>query len=129
MMGGRRYSNGRSHPLRFWSGRALRRLNFKKMSSSVIPQQVSEAILQRSEPVPDEAVSVQGPDFDEQLTLESLLQSYERIGFQANSLGKAIKIVDKMVGATLSVDKINWSLQHLALSASLAPLRRTYPRR
>ena len=88
-----------------WSGRALRRLNFKKMSSA-IPQQVSEALLQRSEPVPDEAVSVQGPNFDEHPTLQSLLQSYERIGFQANSLGKAIKIVDKMVGAPLSVDKI-----------------------
>ena len=108
--------------LRLWSGRALRRLNFKKMSS-VIPQHVSEAILQRSEPVPDDAVSVQGPNFDEHPTLESLLQSYERIGFQANSLGKAIKIVDKMVGAPLSVDKINRSLQHPALSASLAPLR------
>ena len=97
--------------------------------SFVIPQQVSEAILQRSEPVPDEAVSVQGPNFDERPTLETLLESYERIGFQANSLGKAIKVVDKMVGASLSVDKINLSLQHPALSASLAPLRRTHPRR
>ena len=97
--------------------------------ASVIPQQVSEAILQRSEPVPDEAVSVQGPNFDEHPTLESLLESYERIGFQANSLGKAIKIVDKMVGAPLSVNNVNVSLQHPALSASLAPLRRTHPRR
>ena len=129
MMGGRRYSNGRSHPLRFGRVAPYAGSTLKKMSSSVIPQQVSEALLQRSEPVPDEAVSVQGPNFDEHPTLESLLQSYERIGFQANSLGKAIKIVDKMVGATLSVDKINWSLQHPALPASLAPLRRTYPQR
>lgn len=42
---------------------------------------------------------MQGPNFDENPTLDSLLESYERIGFQANSLGKAIKIVNKMVGA------------------------------
>ena len=69
--------------------------------SSVIPQTASAAVLKQSEPVSDEAVAVQGPDFDQHLTLETLLDSYERIGFQANSLGKAIKIVDKMVGAPL----------------------------
>jgi deoxyhypusine synthase len=36
-------------------------------------------------------------------TLETLLDSYERIGFQANSLGKAINIVNKMVGAPFSL--------------------------
>jgi hypothetical protein len=70
-------------------------------SSSVIPQAASAAVLKQSEPVPDEAVAVQGPNFDEHPTLETLLDSYERIGFQANSLSKAIKIVDKMVGAPL----------------------------
>ena len=42
---------------------------------------------------------MQGPNFDERPTLETLLDSYERIGFQANSLGKAINIVNKMVRA------------------------------
>ena len=36
-------------------------------------------------------------------TLETLLDSYERISFQANSLGKAINIVNKMVGAPFSL--------------------------
>ncbi|KAI0043135.1 Deoxyhypusine synthase, partial [Auriscalpium vulgare] len=57
-------------------------------------------------PVPDEAVSVKGPNFDEPLTLESLLGSYERIGFQANSLGKAINIVNKMRKWRLSDDPV-----------------------
>ena len=69
---------------------------------SSIPHGVSAAVLKHSEPVPDEAVAVQGPNFEEHPTLETLLESYERIGFQANSLGKAINIVNKMVGAPFS---------------------------
>jgi deoxyhypusine synthase len=86
-----------------------------------IPHGASAAVLKRSEPVPDEAVAVQGPNFDEHPTLETLLESYERIGFQANSLGKAINIVNKMVGAPLSSMCI--SLTRHSFSASLAPLR------
>ena len=71
--------------------------------SSLIPHGASAAVLKQSEPVPDEAIAVQGPNFDERLTLETLLDSYERIGFQANSLGKAINIVNKMVSAPLSL--------------------------
>ena len=71
--------------------------------SSLIPHGASSAVLKQSEPVSDEAVAVQGPNFDERPTLETLLDSYERIGFQANSLGKAINIVNKMVGAPLSL--------------------------
>jgi len=70
--------------------------------SSLIPHGASAAVLKHSEPVPDDAVAVQCPNFDERPTLETLLESYERIGFQANSLGKAISIVNKMVGAPLS---------------------------
>jgi len=93
--------------------------------SSLIPHGASAAILKQSEPVSDEAVAVQGPNFDERPTLETLLDSYERIGFQANSLGKAINIVNKMVGAPLSL-----SICHLPtltstppFPATLAPLR------
>ena len=47
--------------------------------------------------MPEFALTVEGPNFDAPLTLDSLLASYQRIGFQANSLGKAIDIVNKMV--------------------------------
>jgi deoxyhypusine synthase len=66
-------------------------------SDSSIPVGAAAAILQPSDPLPDHAISVQGPDFEKPLSLEGLLKSYERIGFQANSLGRAIHIVNEMV--------------------------------
>ena len=66
-------------------------------SSSNIPAGASSAVLKPSEPMPDFAVTVEGPNFDEGMTLEKLLDSYKRIGFQANSLGKAIDVVNQMV--------------------------------
>ena len=70
----------------------------KMASSSNVPSAASAAVLKPSEPMPDFAVTVEGPKFDEQIDLQGLLNSYKRIGFQANSLGKAIDIVNKMVG-------------------------------
>jgi deoxyhypusine synthase len=67
-----------------------------------IPQGASAAYFKQSKTLPEEAVAAQGPNFGEHPTLESLLGLYERIGFQANSLGKATKIVDKTVSAMLS---------------------------
>lgn len=66
-------------------------------STSAIPSSASAAVLQPSDPIPDTAVSVQGPNFDAPLSLQDFLQSYKRIGFQANSLGQAIDIVNRMV--------------------------------
>ena len=66
-------------------------------SDTTIPGAVAAAVLQPSDPISSSAVSVQGPDFERSLTLDQFLRSYERIGFQANSLGKAISIVNKMV--------------------------------
>ena len=66
-------------------------------SHTTIPGVAAAAILRPSDPLPSNAVSVQGPDFERSLTLDQFLRSYERIGFQANSLGKAISIVNKMV--------------------------------
>ena len=67
-----------------------------------VPAAVSAAVLQPSEPVPNTAVSVRGPDFDANLSLQDLLKSYERIGFQASNFGKAINIVNRMVSQILS---------------------------
>ncbi|KAG6854758.1 hypothetical protein C0991_001185 [Blastosporella zonata] len=68
-----------------------------------VPAGASAAVLQPSEPISKEAVSVKGPDFEKPLSLLEFLQSYERIGFQANSLGKAIDIVNKMVRKEFTV--------------------------
>ena len=66
-------------------------------STPSAPEAASAAVLVQSEPVPPSAVSVEGPNFDNRLDLQQLLASYERIGFQANSFGRAINIVNKMV--------------------------------
>lgn len=42
-------------------------------------------------------MAVVGPNFELSPDLQSLLGSYDKIGFQATSLGKAIQIVNKMV--------------------------------
>jgi deoxyhypusine synthase len=65
--------------------------------SAAVPAEASAAVLQPSEPISDSAISVQGPDFEKKLSLQELLKSYERIGFQASSLGRAIEIVNRMV--------------------------------
>ncbi len=69
--------------------------------ASNVPGGAAAAILQPSQPIPDNAISVQGPNFEKPLSLQGFLQSYERIGFQANSLGKAIHIVDQMASSII----------------------------
>lgn len=66
------------------------------------PKDASAAVLQPSEPVPDNSVSVLGPNFDNSFSLQQFLASYERVGFQATSLGRAIDIVNRMVGVVES---------------------------
>ncbi|CAI2182038.1 6444_t:CDS:2 [Funneliformis geosporum] len=44
------------------------------------------SVLLRSTPMPENAVTVKGPDFNNQLSLHELLEGYSRMGFQATSL-------------------------------------------
>ncbi|KAH9912626.1 Deoxyhypusine synthase [Epithele typhae] len=76
------------------------------MASGSVPSGASAAVLKPSEPMPEFAVSVEGPNFEEQMSLQKFIASYQRIGFQANSLGKAIDIVDKMRKWRLSDEPI-----------------------
>ncbi|KAJ8583764.1 Deoxyhypusine synthase [Rhizopogon salebrosus TDB-379] len=75
--------------------------------SAAVPAEASAAVLQPSEPVSDSAISVQGPDFEKKPSLQELLKSYERIGFQASSLGRAIEIVNRMRKWRLSDEPIS----------------------
>ncbi|KAG2077452.1 Deoxyhypusine synthase [Suillus decipiens] len=75
--------------------------------STAVPAEASAAVLQPSEPVSDSAISVQGPDLEKNLSLQELLKSYERIGFQASSLGRAIDIVNRMRKWRLSDEPIS----------------------
>ncbi|KAJ7904489.1 Deoxyhypusine synthase [Mycena olivaceomarginata] len=76
-------------------------------TSTAVPAGASDAILLPSAPIPDDAVSVQGPNFDSSFSLQDFLKSYERIGFQATSLGRAINIVNNMRKWRLSDDPIS----------------------
>lgn len=53
-----------------------------------------EAIFKKSEEF--DGKTIEGPDFNKELTLSELINSYETIGFQASNLAKAIKIIKKM---------------------------------
>jgi deoxyhypusine synthase len=56
-----------------------------------------------SEELPSDAVHVKGPDLSNPITLEDLLNSYERIGFQATGLSRAIQIVEEMVSGLAQI--------------------------
>ncbi|KAG8762935.1 Deoxyhypusine synthase [Ceratobasidium sp. 423] len=70
--------------------------NQPQPGTSALPAAAAAAVLVQSHPVPDDAVPIRGPNFDQPLDLNTLLGGYERIGFQATSLGRAIDIVNKM---------------------------------
>lgn len=55
------------------------------------------SVLMPSEAIPEDALHIKGPDFNNAITLQDLLTSYEKIGFQATGLAKAIKIIEDMV--------------------------------
>ena len=65
--------------------------------SGAAPAAVTEAVLVRSVSMPDTAVTVEGPDFNKDLSLHELLEKYTRVGFQATSIGRAIKVINDMV--------------------------------
>ncbi|KAF7332153.1 hypothetical protein MKEN_00096300 [Mycena kentingensis (nom. inval.)] len=73
-----------------------------------VPTTTSSAVLAASEPIDEStATSVQGPDLASPLSLQDFLGSYERIGFQATSLGRAIAVVNKMRKWRLSDEPIH----------------------
>lgn len=92
-------------------------------SSPSVPAAASAAVLKPSDPVPESAVSVQGPNFDSPPSLDDLLESYKRIGFQANSLGKAIDIVNKMVSVQLPTHFFSCSTAGVFSVAGASPMR------
>lgn len=52
-------------------------------------------LLRKGEDV--EGISVKGYDFNQGINYEKIVENYESMGFQANHLSKAIKIVNKMI--------------------------------
>ena len=62
----------------------------------------NEAVFVKSEPVPHNFELVNGPSYEEEQSLQSLLESYETIGFQATGLSRAIEVINHMKNWRLS---------------------------
>lgn len=66
-------------------------------NSNERPAGAEAAVLLQSVEMPEDAVLIQGPDFNKKLSLSDLMASYRTMGFQASGLGEAIDIVEQMV--------------------------------
>jgi deoxyhypusine synthase len=68
---------------------------------SSAPTGATDAVLKPSAPVPEGAREVQGIDFNQyasrSITVEELVGGYANMGFQATSVGEAVRIINNMV--------------------------------
>jgi len=71
------------------------------------PSAATDAVLKPSEPVPEGAKQVQGIDFNQYarraITVEELVGGMANMGFQATSVGEAVRIINEMVSWRLPV--------------------------
>lgn len=69
-------------------------------SDGSAPSGATDAVLKPSDPMPQDAISVTGLDFDayrnRNITVAELVQNMSTMGFQASSIGQASRIVDGM---------------------------------
>ncbi|KAI7869514.1 deoxyhypusine synthase [Spinellus fusiger] len=70
------------------------------------PTEAQQAVFVQSVAMPDNAVLIQGPEFNQSLSLSQLMSSYKTMGFQASSLAEAIDIINDMRRWRLSDDPI-----------------------
>lgn len=67
------------------------------------PSTATDAVLKPSDPVPDGARQVKGIEFDDyarsgrSITVQELVAGMETMGFQATSVGQAVRVIDSMV--------------------------------
>ena len=65
------------------------------------PTGATDAVLKPSEPVPEGSREVRGIDFNQyagrSITVEELVGGYANMGFQATSVGEAVRIINDMV--------------------------------
>ncbi|CAG8755277.1 12558_t:CDS:2, partial [Acaulospora morrowiae] len=70
------------------------------------PAGAAQAVLVHSTPMPEDSVTVIGPDFNQKLSIPNLISSYDRIGYQATNVGRAIRVINQMRKWRLSDDPI-----------------------
>lgn len=68
------------------------------------PAIAKDAVLKRSEAIPEGTQQVRGYDFNEGINYSKMFESYCNTGFQATNLGLAIKEINRMVSKLKNVD-------------------------
>lgn len=68
-----------------------------EISATAVSSSAQAAVFVKSAPVPSHFARVCGPNFDQRQSLQSLLEGYGSIGFQASAIAEACSLVDKMV--------------------------------
>ena len=63
---------------------------------NLAPSGAQEAVLVKSEDMPEGSVTVQGYDFNQGVDYHALLQSFTRCGFQATNFGLAVEEIQRM---------------------------------
>ncbi|KNC29217.1 putative deoxyhypusine synthase [Lucilia cuprina] len=71
------------------------KINKNKMSQE--PEIAKDAVLKKSEAIPEGTPQVKGYDFNEGINYSKMFESYVNTGFQATNLGLAIKEVNRML--------------------------------
>lgn len=77
------------------------------MASDAAPTGATDAVLKPSDPVPENAIPVDGIQFEKfaerDITVAELVDGMTNMGFQASGIGQAVKIVDEMVRLRLDM--------------------------
>jgi hypothetical protein len=88
-----------AHPARTPTARSM-----SAAIDSSAPTGATDAVLKPSAPVPDGSREVQGIDFNQyaarSITVEELVGGYANMGFQATSVGEAVRIINDMVSCS-----------------------------
>ena len=62
----------------------------------------AQAVLSKSEAMPDDSIEVCGYDFNEGVDYHKLLQTYATCGFQSTNFGRAVVEINNMVSKIFS---------------------------
>ncbi|KAK7094728.1 deoxyhypusine synthase-like isoform X2 [Littorina saxatilis] len=71
------------------------------MAQGEVPQAAVDAVLVKSQGMPDGSQTVRGYDFNNGVDYHELFRSYTHTGFQATSVGKAIEEINKMISCKM----------------------------
>jgi deoxyhypusine synthase len=61
------------------------------------PSLAVDALLGKSDPMPENSETVKGYDFSKGVDYHALLKTFKNIGFQATNFGYAVEEINKMV--------------------------------